>query len=350
MRGTEGGAPLRGRGGRQGIELRRVEPRVLVRGNARARGGRSQIAITIAAVGLLALASAWYRPRTPSPSAATSEFPNVAATAQADGIAMQIFTASDGSSLRVHIHSDRSESVVYPVDACGNAVSLTAEIPVPATILGRNWAGIEGRFKDYALATGYGPGAVNALDPVIVPIAGPDCAMDGSQADLVSGGEIDMVANWTPTYVIGLPVDVPTVSVHASFRFDPYGQPPSYAPDYDGARSSWIVRYHSVKATAEVKVQQPGRPVISAGQALDVVLSDPKFDAWLENEPSDTWSNANLFMEHASAPTVVVPDGASWQIELFRDVGVPRTWAAAFVDPYTATLRKLEVCDEPCDR
>jgi len=36
-------------------------------------------------------------------------------------------------------------------------------------------------------------------------------------------------------------------------------------------------------------------------------------------------------------------------IELFRENGVPRNWAIAFVQPFTGDL-KLNFCNVPCDR
>jgi hypothetical protein len=46
----------------------------------------------------------------------------------------------------------------------------------------------------------------------------------------------------------------------------------------------------------------------------------------------------------------IVPAGASWDIELFRERGVPRNWAIAYVDPFKSVVRSVTYCNSPCDR
>ena len=46
----------------------------------------------------------------------------------------------------------------------------------------------------------------------------------------------------------------------------------------------------------------------------------------------------------------MMPKGPSWEIDLFREVDVPRQWAIGFVDPFDATVRSVTYCNAPCDR
>ena len=101
-------------------------------------------------------------------------------------------------------------------------------------------------------------------------------------------------------------------------------------------------------AKSECHTQAP--EVVGAGQALDAMLADEKFAAWLGEEAKGTWSTANVFLMNYGAAQGIVPAGPSWEIDLFREVGVPRNWAIGYVDPFTGRLRNLTFCKAPCDR
>jgi hypothetical protein len=45
-----------------------------------------------------------------------------------------------------------------------------------------------------------------------------------------------------------------------------------------------------------------------------------------------------------------MPKGPAWEIDLFREMGVPRHWAIAFVDPFDASLISVTYCNIPCAR
>jgi hypothetical protein len=49
-------------------------------------------------------------------------------------------------------------------------------------------------------------------------------------------------------------------------------------------------------------------------------------------------------------PCGIVPEAPSWEIDLFREIGVPRNWAIGFVDARTGDLVSVTYCDVPCDR
>ena len=103
---------------------------------------------------------------------------------------------------------------------------------------------------------------------------------------------------------------------------------------------------------AEGLVRVEGEPprLVSAGQAVDALLADERFASWLPLQPPTTWSNANLFLQSMPAAAGIVPAGPTWEIDLFREVGVPRNWAIGFVDAFTGQLRNLAFCNDPCDR
>lgn len=88
--------------------------------------------------------------------------------------------------------------------------------------------------------------------------------------------------------------------------------------------------------------------VMSAGEAIDVLIADRQFQDWLAEQGPDTWSVANVYLG------VTDQDGTSrspsWTIELFREVGVPRNWAIGRVDVDTGVLVSLSFCNDPCAR
>ena len=45
-----------------------------------------------------------------------------------------------------------------------------------------------------------------------------------------------------------------------------------------------------------------------------------------------------------------MPAGASWEIDLFREIHVKRNWAIGFVDARTGKVRSVTFCNIPCDR
>ena len=91
-------------------------------------------------------------------------------------------------------------------------------------------------------------------------------------------------------------------------------------------------------------------PILSIGQAVDAMLGDQRFAVWLATMPARTWSGTNVFLSNNGKAEGIVPAGPSWEVDLFREVGVPRNWAIGFVQPFTGEVRKLTFCNAPCDR
>jgi hypothetical protein len=111
-----------------------------------------------------------------------------------------------------------------------------------------------------------------------------------------------------------------------------------------------MIPWKSLAVDGAVRVDGNGPRIVTSGEALDAMLSDPQFAAWLPLQPSSTWSNANLFLQSMPSGAGIIPAGATWEIDLFREVGVPRNWAIGFVDAFTGELRNLAFCNNPCDR
>jgi hypothetical protein len=97
-------------------------------------------------------------------------------------------------------------------------------------------------------------------------------------------------------------------------------------------------------AAASVAVAGTAPRLASEGEVIDAVLADRRFATWLDQQPESTWSTANVYIEDwlKGAP--------QWQVELFREIDVPRNYAIGAVDPFTGKLESLRFCNDPCLR
>ena len=93
----------------------------------------------------------------------------------------------------------------------------------------------------------------------------------------------------------------------------------------------------------------PAPRVISAGQALDALLADPRFSSWLQRQRDSECETANLFLAN-NQNGGIIPSGPIWDIELFCETGVPRHFSIAAVDAASGAVRLVNVCDDPCAR
>jgi hypothetical protein len=105
-----------------------------------------------------------------------------------------------------------------------------------------------------------------------------------------------------------------------------------------------------VEASGDLTVQAGDQQPMSPAQIIDGLLADRGFSKWLAKEPKKTWSSANFFLLSWPKHEGIIPKGPSWEVDLFREVGVPRHWAIAFVDPFDAAVRSVTYCNIPCDR
>jgi hypothetical protein len=253
-------------------------------------------------------------------------------------------------SIAVTIHNGRSVPVVLLVAQCGASATMYALVPVPVDPSGRAWEGIAGEFKSYALTEGYREGIVPATAPGWVYATVEPCREGGPERTLAPGETVSASMTWTAALVEGVPALPGDVAFKVSVGHDPTGEPPSYPPDYEGPLRSWSKIYKQLTVDGTIQIAGDAPHVVTAGQALDSMLADRRFAAWLSEQPQDTWSVANVFLLNYGAAQGIVPAGPSWEIDLFRENGVPRNWAIGFVDPFTGELRNLTFCNAPCDR
>jgi hypothetical protein len=253
-------------------------------------------------------------------------------------------------TMRARVRNDGLVPIDYMVPRCQGAASLTFAVALPLKPAGRQWHGLAQTFKDYALSEGYGPGGVPATDPVRLDIPETPCREGHFEAVLAPRVSVSSSFEWKAEIVGGVSTLPGELPFSVTVGYDRQDEPPSLPPNVWGPIGSTVAVYTQLRVDGSILVDGPAQPILSAGEAIDVLLGDPTFAGWLRQRPPATWANANLFLVSSPAADGIVPAGPSWNIELFREVGVPRNWAIAFVDPFAAVLRSVTYCDIPCDR
>ncbi len=270
-----------------------------------------------------------------------------------DGLTMTVAldrtTVEPGGSLviAVTIHNARSVPVVLAIDPCGAPATMHAFVPVPVDPSGRDWDGIAGEFKSYALTEGNGSGGVPTAPGWVAATVEP-CREAGFELILAPGDTTSASMTWTAALVEGVPALPGEIAFDVSVGHDPTDGPPSYPPDYEWPIGSEFKTYEQLTVDGAIRIAGDAPKVVTAGQALDAMLADRRFTVWLSEEPKGTWSAANVFLLNYGAAQATVP-GPSWEIDLFRESGVPRNWASGLVDPFTGKLQNLTFCNTPCD-
>jgi hypothetical protein len=248
----------------------------------------------------------------------------------------------------VSVRNDRPTPVIVGLGSCGAPATVFAELAVPWEPEGQAWADMAGEFKEFALRNGQAPGIVPADRPIRVDAVARPCPQEPGELTLQPGATARGTLTWTAELVRGVPALPGDVPVRVEVAYDRPNPVPT--PNCDPICGSTVLLWKGLTAEGSIRVAGDAPGVVTAGQALDALLADARFAAWLPLQPSSTWSNANLFLQSSPDGGGIVPPGPSWEIDLFREMGVPRNWAIGFVDAFSGEVRNIEFCNDPCDR
>jgi hypothetical protein len=312
--------------------------------------------------------SAAYVGQSLGPSTVNIEAPPTAATsapslaernvlvAEADGYSLTVTpdrpTLAPGETVEftATFHNGTTRPIDVAGPACGGGTTGYVSVALPMQPTGKKWTGIRQTFKDYVLGQGYGPGGVPALDPLQINISGRQCGDWAISSELGAGESVTSSMSWKAEIVAGVDPLTGPVPFKISVGYDQQNAPPSRSPNDTGPMASWSPIFKSLQVKGQLEIVGEGRALKGPGEAIDALLSNKKFANWLGKRPSRTWSNANLFLVSWSRREGIMPKGPAWEIDLFREMGVPRHWAIAFVDPFDASLISVTYCNIPCDR
>ena len=294
------------------------------------------------------------------PSAAVagspSSSPSTEFVAEADGYTLTVtadrLTLAPGETVTFtatfHNGTDKPIDVAGP--RCGAGMAGTVFMVLPKAPAGKIWTGIRQTFKDFVLKSAMGPGGVPALEPLQVPMSGQECGEYAISSELAAGESVSRLMSWKAEIVGGVDPLVGPVPFTVSAGYDQLNGPPSYPPDYTGVRGSWSPMFKSLQVNGQLEIAGEGKALKGPGEVIDAALADKRFASWLAKRPATTWSNANLFLVSWPQAEGIMPKGPAWELDLFREIGVPRHWAIAFIDPFDASLISVTYCNIPCER
>lgn len=152
---------------------------------------------------------------------------------------------------------------------------------------------------------------------------------------LDAGADLSREIAWKAQLVDGVPAELGAAKINIRFAY-------RNAQDGDGI-------YQPLVASSEIAIAGEQPRTVSAAQALDALLADKGFGAWLRDAPSSTWLSANVFLQNLGpGDNGIVPDGPSWEVDVFRVVDGQRQRAIAFVDPTSGKVRSVNLCDRDC--
>ena len=292
----------------------------------------------------------------PTASAAAATETPVPLTATDNGLSLSVTlsapeVAPGGSvTIDVTVRNDRPEPVVLGPGTCGTSADMYALLPVPLDPIGRDWSGIAAKFKHYALTEGMQPGIVPMSKPIAIDATATPCFQGDDDVTLQPDATLAASLTWSAFLVQDVPALPGDVPFTVSIAHDPQGAPPSYPPGYEGPGVTWFRTYEALTVSGTLRIVGDVTPVLSAGQAIDAMLSNKRFESWLSRQPRSTWSNANVFLQNYAKPNLVAPAGPSWDVELYREVGVSRNWAIGAVEAHSGKVLNLEFCNAPCNR
>ena len=245
-------------------------------------------------------------------------------------------------TVQLSLHNTRPSDVVFE-EPC-DTQAMIVEVPNPVEPIGRQWDGIAGAFKAYALDESQGTPIESSIRTPLRTIAkGLPCHAATHQvgvatlATIASGETYETTLRWSAAYVRDLPAGPGEVPFSIEVRYD-------FVEAGNG-----MFRAETIALGGTITILPGGPAPISAGQAIDAALADGAFAAWLAKQPRDTWENANLFLQGGAMGAAIgpYPGVPYWDVELYR---APRNWAVVLVDAATGDILKRDFCRDPCDR
>ena len=280
-------------------------------------------------------------PAEPSPSAP------ITFTAEHDGLelvaAFDRLVIEPGGDVTVELslRNTRSEDVSFS-EPCAQSDAMIVEVPNPVEPIGREWDGIAGVFKAYALGQSSGTPIESSIRTPLKTMAkgsrchAPTVGELGFEHQTIPAGETyESTLTWSAELVKDLPAGPGEMPFSIQVRHD------------IEAAGGGMYKAETLRVDGAITVLPGGAKVVTAGEALDAAIGDSDFSAWLSKQPRKSWENANLYLQPGAVGVDVLPTVPFWSVELFR---APRNWAIYYVDASTGTVLKRMFCDIPCDR
>jgi hypothetical protein len=236
---------------------------------------------------------------TPVPSPATPiPADPIEATVESEGISVTLALERDriraGDPLRFVIRAvnDGAGVAVWAGGECNLVSAVRVEgPPVPQEPMGRIWDGDADILKRISISSDRPPGAALTTEQWDRGDREGGCdSLGGIVDEIPSGGQTDTPGIWPATTSTGAPVSGGDYLATATFPFL-------------GRRADTPAHGWSPDDITPITVSVPlvvvpvDGPSLSAGEAMDVVLADPAFAAWLATLTRERWDGSDLHYE-----------------------------------------------------
>jgi len=242
------------------------------------------------------------------------------------------------------LRNDRGSAVEYDPGDCAFA-SLRGTFPIPWYPIGRTWTGQAGWFKDFVLNNAYGPGGVAAWAPIGVDLLATPC--DESATDLLMAGEV-RTADFSEALGSALRANphAETMAFSITSQIDRQNDPPTIEPGYTGIPPRFFPVYTSLVAEGVLAIDGPASDLLTAGEAIDVLLENEEFATWLDDQDPVACPAANLFLTEGPPPAY---EHVAWLVQLMCQRSEDSYDGYGWVDAETGDIVRLQVCDTGCE-
>ena len=93
-------------------------------------------------------------------------------------------------------------------------------------------------------------------------------------------------------------------------------------------------------------IDGPATDLMTAGEAIEVLLENDEFATWLNDQEPGACPSANLFLADGPPPDY---EYVAWLIHLMCETGGVEYHGLGWVDAETGDIVRLEVCEPDCD-
>ncbi len=244
------------------------------------------------------------------------------------------------------LRNDRGTVVDYAPANCAFA-GLRGTFPTPWHPTGRTWTGQEGWFKDFVLNHAYGPGGVAAWAPVMVDLQAEPCDESAPAEALLQPGE-ERTADFSSAVRDALDANphAESMAFTITAQVDRQNDPPTIEPGFTGLPPRFFPIYTSIVAEGVLGIDGAATDLLTAGEAIDVLLGNEAFATWLNDQDPGACTAANLFLTDGPPPDY---EYVAWLIQLMCEAGGRSYDGYGWVDAETGDIVRLEVCETECE-
>ena len=310
-----------------------------------------QLALLVVLIVALGGCSTAASPVVPVGSAASAspDAPSTAVTFSAEHDGFELVASFDrltveaggDVTVQLSLHNTRSTAVGFS-EPCDQSEAMIVEVPNPVEPIGREWDGIAGAFKTYALTESTGTPIESSIRmPLTTMAKGSRChapwvgELSHEHQTIPAGETYESTLVWSAELVKDLPAGPGQMPFSIQIRHD------------IEAAGGGMYKAETLAVDGAITVLAGGPRAVTAGEALDAALADAEFTAWLAKQPQGSWEHTNLFLQPPAVGVDQLPVVPYWDVDLFR---VPRNWATVYVDAREGTVLKKMFCNTPCDR